>query len=289
MNLAMNNMDLANTFKAACMAELEALKPGNVHIFADGHGMTVQDFIASADAVSEVIAQPNLSLGERILHSVQATQHAVNMNTNLGMILLCAPIIHAAIQAKLLANGTGLQANIHAVLGSVDLTVEQALSDTEACFAAIRLANPAGLGSSDAHDVHAPADCTLQVAMQQAAEKDSIARQYTNNFADVFDGVAYYKKMLHQWQRPAWAATALHLHFMSSFIDSHIVRKHNETIAKLVQNQAAEHAAEFGKVFNPKNYQSELLNFDSALKKQGLNPGTSADLTVASLFLYSII
>ena len=105
----MSNINLANAFKAACMAELEALKPGNVHIFADGHGMTVQDFIASADAVSEVIAQPNLTLGQRILHSVQATQNAVQMNTNLGMILLCAPLI----QAKLLINGTGLQASIH--------------------------------------------------------------------------------------------------------------------------------------------------------------------------------
>ena len=56
-----------------------------------------------------------------------------------------------------------------------------------------------------------------------------------------------------------------------------------------MQNQAAEHAAEFSKSFNPKNYQTELLNFDAALKKQGINPGTSADLTVASLFLHAII
>ena len=275
----MNNLQLAHTFKAACMAELEALKPGNVHIFADGHGMTVQDFIASSDAVSAVIAEPDISLGQRILLSVQATQKAVNMNTNLGMILLCAPLI----QAKLNINGTGLQANIHAVLANTTI------DDAEACFAAIRLANPAGLGSSDAHDVHAPADCTLQIAMQQAADKDSIARQYCNNFADVFDGVAYYQKMLNLWQRPAWAATALHLHFMRHFLDSHIVRKQGETMAKLVQNEATEHAAEFAKNFNPKNYQSALMTFDAALKKRGLNPGTSADLTVATLFLHALV
>ena len=275
----MNSEQLANAFKAACMAELEALKPGNVHIFADGHGMTVQDFIASAEAVSEVIALPNISLGERILHSVQATQNAVGINTNLGMILLCAPII----QAKLSTHGTGLRANIHAVL--VNTTVE----DAEDCFAAIRLAKPAGLGSSDVHDVQQPADCTLQIAMQQAADFDSIARQYNNNFADVFDGVTYYQKMLNLWQRPAWAATALHLHFMSNFLDSHIARKQGETMARLVQNEAAEHANEFAKNFNPKNYQSALMTFDAALKKRGLNPGTSADLTVASLFLHAII
>ena len=274
----MNSQQIADAFKAACMAELEALKPGNVHIFADGHGMTVQDFIASADAVSEVIAQPDLSLGERILKSVQATHDAVNMNTNLGMILLCAPLIQALLNTK----GTGLQANIHAVLGGTTI------DDAEACFAAIRLASPAGLGASELHDVQNPADCILLHAMQQAAPMDSIARQYTNNFADVFDGLAFYQKALVKWQRPAWAATALYLYFLSNFCDSHIVRKHNETIAKLVQNQAVEHADEFAKSYNPKSYQAQLLTFDAALKKQGLNPGTSADLTVATLFLHAI-
>ena len=274
----MTDINLANAFKAACMAELEALKPGNVHIFADGHGMTVQDFIASADAVSEVIAQPDLSLGERILQSVQATQKTVGINTNLGMILLCAPII----QAKLNTTSAGLQANIHAVLGSTNI------KDAEACFAAIRLANPAGLGESAQHDVNQAADCTLLQAMQQSANQDSIARQYNNNFADVFDGLACYQKALAKWQRPAWAASALYLHFLSNFLDSHIVRKQGETIAKLVQNEAIEHAAEFNKAFNPKNYQSALMTFDAALKKRGLNPGTSADLTVATLFLYAI-
>lgn len=275
----MNSQQLANAFKAACMAELEALKPGNVHIFADGHGMTVQDFIASAEAASAVIALPNLSLGERILQSVQATQNAVHMNTNLGTILLCAPIIHA----KLNANSTGLQANIHAVLSGT--TIE----DAEACFAAIRLANPAGLGESETHDVQQAADCTLLAAMQQAAARDLVALQYSNNFMNIFDGLAIYQKALSQWQRPAWAVTAVHLHFMASFLDSHIVRKYGETIANLVQNEAREREMEFSKVFNPKNYQAELLTFDSALKKRGLNPGTSADLTVATLLLHALL
>ena len=83
MKLAINqSQQLADAFRAACMAELEALKPGNVHIFADGHGMTVQDFIISAEAASVLIAQPNLSLGERILYSVQATQKVIACNTN---------------------------------------------------------------------------------------------------------------------------------------------------------------------------------------------------------------
>jgi triphosphoribosyl-dephospho-CoA synthase len=275
----MNSLQLANAFKAACMAELEALKPGNVHIFADGHGMMVQDFIVSAEAASEIIAAPDLSLGQRILQSVQSTQKVVSLNTNLGIILLCAPIV----QAKLAQNKAGLQANIHEVLSGT--TIE----DAEACFAAIRLANPAGLGESELHDVNVPADCTLLQAMQSAANRDLIAQQYASNFMNVFDGLVCYQKALTKWQRPAWAATAVHLHFMAHFLDSHIVRKYGETIANLVQNEAREHEMQFSKVFNPKNYQAELLVFDAALKKRGLNPGTSADLTVATLLLHALL
>lgn len=272
------NQSLADAFKAACMAELEALKPGNVHIFADGHGMTVQDFISSAEVVSEVIVEPGLSLGERILLSVQATQKAVNCNTNLGVILLCAPLIQVALRPtsdSFIEKLTGILA---------DTTV----NDAELAFSAIRLANPAGLGSSELYDVNQPASCTLLQAMQEAAPRDMIAQQYSNGFAEVLDGLARYQQMLIQWQRPAWAATAVHLHFMARFLDSHIVRKYGETVARLVQEEAAAHETELLKAYNPKNYQAPLLRFDAELKKRGLNPGTSADLTVATLFLHAL-
>ena len=87
---------LAQAYKNACMAELQALKPGNVHVFSDGHGMTIHDFIKSADVSADIITRPDSSVGERIYFAVEATQNAVGLNTNLGLILLCAPLIHAA-------------------------------------------------------------------------------------------------------------------------------------------------------------------------------------------------
>ncbi len=275
----MNSQQLAATFKAACMAELEALKPGNVHIFADGHGMTVQDLIKSAEVVSEVITQPNLGLGERIFASVQATQDLVGLNTNLGIILLCAPLIHAAL---IVGDKTYYLTKLFGVLAN---TTQKDADDT---FKAIALANPAGLGSSK-YDVHQPANCTLLQAMQEAASRDMIAQQYTNNFSDVLDGLACYQHAFALWQRPAWATTAAHLHYMAKFKDSHITRKYGDTIAGLVQNEAIAHEEEFLKAYNPKNYQTALLGFDSALKKRGLNPGTSADLTVATLLLHALM
>jgi triphosphoribosyl-dephospho-CoA synthase len=272
--------ELANAFKAACMAELQALKPGNVHIFADGHGMTVQDFIASSDAASAVIAQPDLSLGQRILLSVQVTQKAVKMNTNLGVILLCAPMIHAALRE----DDVDFPSKLQNVLASTTM------QDAEDTFAAIRLASPAGLGASVQHDVNHLADCTLLQAMQAAAARDLIAQQYHNNFTDVLTiGLSSYQDAMKRWQNPVWAATAVHLRFMAHYCDSHIVRKYNETIAKMVQAEAAAHELEFLKAYNPKNYLAPLLRFDAELKKRGLNPGTSADLTVATLLAAQLI
>lgn len=272
-------IDLAYAFKTVCLAELEALKPGNVHIFADGHGMTVQDFLISAEVAAQEIAKPEISLGQRVFLSVEATHQAVNCNTNLGVILLCAPLI----QACQIEGNANLIAKLRHVLAN---TSQQ---DAEYVFKAIALANPAGLGVSERYDVLQAVECNLLEAMQFAAQKDMVAQQYANNFANIFDGLACYQQALSLWQRPAWAATAVHLFYMSDFLDSHIVRKYGDTIANLVKNEAKAHKDAFLKSYNPKNYQTQLMSFDAELKKRGLNPGTSADLTVATLLLHVLI
>ena len=263
---------ISTAFKAACMAELEALKPGNVHIFADGHGMTIHDFIKSAEAVAHVVAQPDLSLGQRILFSVQATQKVVGCNTNLGIILLCAPMIHAA----LMPNNSGFYTNLLHVLQRT--TVD----DAQQTFTAIALAKPAGLGDATKHNVHQPADCTLLQAMQIAADRDLVAAQYSNQFDAIFNiGVPLLKQPTHA--NRAWLTTKLYLTFMATFTDSHILRKHGAKTASQIQQQASQHLTIFNNLSNPKLYQSKLLAWDNQLKQMHINPGTSADLTVASL------
>ena len=268
-------LDLAEAFCTACIAELQAIKPGNVHIFADGHGMVVQDFIKSAEAVASVIAQPNLTVGERILHSAEATQQSVNCNTNLGIILLCAVIIQANITVDTIENN--LKGRIQHVLNH--LTVQ----DAKLAFQAITLANPAGLGASE-HDVRAPAQITLLQAMQAAQDRDLIAQQYSNGFADIFNiGLMSYQAALDLWQNPTWATTFVYLSFLAEFPDSHIMRKFGVPIAGQVQHEAAQHLEAFAKLENPKTYLRSLMLWDTELKLRSINPGTSADLTVATL------
>jgi triphosphoribosyl-dephospho-CoA synthase len=266
-------------FKSACLAELEALKPGNVHVFADGHGMQVQDFMQSAEVAAGPISRSESTVGQRILHAIQATKQAVGCNTNLGIVLLAAPLIQAANLDAFIP----FKNRLAQVLGN--LTQQDAVE----AFEAIRTASPAGLGQRKQHDVNELPQCTLLEAMIEASADDLIARQYANLYEDVYLGLAHYQAMLERWQRSAWAVTAVYLYCMANFIDSHIMRKYGISVAEQVKHQAADHHQAMFRCENPKTYMGELLAWDQALKAKGINPGTSADLTVSVLLLASLL
>lgn len=275
----MKKETVAAKYRDACMAELSALKPGNVHLFADGHGMVVQDFIKSAEASTQLISASELGVGDRILSAVKATWDAVGCNTNLGIVLLAAPMVQAAY-----SSGGFSQKSLQDVLKG--LTVDDAIS----AYQAISIARPAGLGEVQAHDVHQTPDVTLLQGMQAAADRDLIAQQYANGYEDVFSlGVKTYQQYLAKWERPAWAVTATDLAFLAEFEDSHIARKYGIKVAQAIQQEAKKHFQDFVSQENPKIYQATLLAWDADLKKRGINPGTSADLTVASLLCNDLL
>lgn len=270
---------VAALFKAACMAELSALKPGNVHIFADGHGMTVQDFILSAEVTAAVIARPGLSVGQRILDATEASWAAVNCNTNLGIVLLAAPLIQAALQP----GDQPLQARLQQVLRA--LTID----DAALTFRAIQRAAPGGLGKAEQHDVHEAAQITLLAAMQAAQARDLVARQYAHDYAEILGfATQCYQHALAKWQRPAWAVTALYMGLLAEYDDSHIQRKYGVEMAASIRQEARPHLLALLQCDNPKLYQRQLMQWDADLKRRNINPGTSADLTVATLFAISL-
>ncbi|PPC83224.1 MAG: triphosphoribosyl-dephospho-CoA synthase [Methylotenera sp.] len=279
-------MPLVKAYKNACMGELQALKPGNVHAFADGHGMTIQDFIQSADVTAEPISRIGLSVGERVFYSVEATKNAVGQNTNLGMLLLCAPLLHAYsnLQSAHLQSSQVFSFQLNQTLNQ--LTLEDAAWVAKA----IVLANPGGLGNSAQHDVYDAPQVSLLEMMQSAQNKDRIAWQYANGFKDVMDfGVNLYADALLKWENIAWATTALYLGFLTRNPDTHVIRKHGEQVANILMQEAKEVEANYWATSNPKLMQKELLVWDTALKARKINPGTSADLTVATLLASDLV
>jgi triphosphoribosyl-dephospho-CoA synthase len=265
---------IRRAYLAACRIELRALKPGNVHDHAAGHGMSVADFEASAEASAPVIAAPGLTVGERILEAIRRTRAVAGCNTNLGIVLLAAPLAAAR-----LADPAGpLRPAVERVLAGLDR------ADAEQAFAAITLAAPGGLGDSPRHDVRAPALVGLREAMAEARHRDRIAEQYAGGYADVFGlGLPALETALARWGDEAWAASAAYLAFLAAFPDSHVARKYGLATAERLRLRVAPLAARLAAAPDPQPLTEELLALDAALKGDGINPGTSADLTVASL------
>jgi triphosphoribosyl-dephospho-CoA synthase len=265
--------EIAQAFLAACQDEIEAPKPGNVHIYADGHGMTARDFMRSAEAAVAGLCTAGAPVGQRILAAIEATLAAVGQNTNLGIVLLCAPLAAAAE-----AEGD-LRIELSKVLAALSR------ADAAAAFHAIILANPAGLGEAPRHDVRTEADTTLLQAMKEAADRDRIAFQYAFGFCDIFEtGFAALAALRERKLAPPWPAVGVHLAFLAGFADSHILRKKGPTEAAFVQSEARLLHRSFIETPDPTRLLPELLGFDRKLKMRGTNPGTTADLTVATLF-----
>jgi triphosphoribosyl-dephospho-CoA synthase len=265
---------VAAAYIEACLAELDAPKPGNVHRFAPGHRMEVDDFLRSAEASAVPIAAKGARVGARVRAAVEATLKAVGQNTNLGIILLCAPLAAAAEATDL-----ALRPALARVLDGLDR------ADAADVFAAIAAANPGGLGRAPRHDVHAPAMVTLREAMGEAAERDRIARQYVTTYEDIFSlGLPALATARRRHNDAHWSTLAVYLTFLAAIPDTHIARKFDPGVAEAVRREAEDWRDALAATRDPEALADGLLSWDASLKSRGINPGTSADLTVATLF-----
>lgn len=266
---------IARAFEVACLAELLAIKPGNVFEGSPGRGMTVRDFARSAAVAAPVLVAPAEGVGARLLAAVRATRDAVGQNTNLGILLLAAPLVEAALAPP---GPGGLEAGVAAVLRATTV------ADARAAYAAIRLARPAGLGRVDTQDVAAEPSCTLAAAMTLAADRDRIAWNYANDLGDILGaGRARLRALAGRGWPPAWIVTGIYLGFLGAIADSHVARKHSVATAAELRLRAAALDARLLAAADPRHLEADLRQLDAELKTAAVNPGTSADLTVATL------
>jgi triphosphoribosyl-dephospho-CoA synthase len=258
----------------ACIWEATAPKPGNVYRGADFDDMSYVHFLTSALAIAPVIDRARkLGVGRAVLEGVAATRAVIGpVNTNLGILLLIAPL--AAVPG-----GAPLTAEIGKVLERLTL------ADTRAVYAAIRLVRPGGLGRVAQADVNDDVpNITLLEAMELAAERDLVARQYANGFPDVFalaERLANHAAALPLGE----AIVRAFLEQLRAEPDTLIARKCGLTMAREVSGAAAsvlECLASGNDV-----YQAVLADFDFWLRSDGhkLNPGSTADLIAAALFV----
>lgn len=264
----------------ACLLEVSAPKPGNVHRGADFADVTFEDFVVSAEVLGNVIDQDSeLGVGETILAAVQATRAAVKTNTNLGMVLLMVPLAKAFA-----ATGILTQTTVAETLKSLDA------NDSAAVYAAINHANAGGMSQTedlDEMDLKSSPPDDLLAAMKNAADRDMIALQYANGFQTVFDEVVPLLESAYQRESDLRAAIVeSHVRLIAQYGDSLISRKCGHSVSENARRMAAIAIERLDK-----NKQSEFLaaisDLDFWMRSDGnrRNPGTTADLIAAGLFV----
>jgi triphosphoribosyl-dephospho-CoA synthase len=261
----------------ACVLEASASKVGNVtpsRSFADTH---FQDFVSSAVALGPAVSEATPGrVGRAVWDAVRATQRRVPTNTNLGMALLFAPLA-AAWRAS---GRGGLRRRLAAILKA--LTTD----DAEWAYRAIRLAGPGGLGRSPRADVSRRATVTLREAMALASRRDSIASEYVRSFALTFTVARpALVRALRSGLGVLDAIAEAHLELLARVPDTLIARKAGAEVAAAVSARA--HAVTRAGGLRTRRGRAAARRLDQYLRRNGnrLNPGTSADLISAALFV----
>lgn len=274
-------LDLGQCATLACVLEATAPKVGNVHRGSDFDDLTFADFMASAVAIGPAMSMAaKQSVGNTVLAAVTATRKVVNTNTNLGIILLLSPLANAA--------GQMVKQDVQAIAERVKQTLTSLTpQDSRDVYAGIRLSMPGGMGKvskMDVSEVNAPSN--LLSAMEDAAERDLIAKQYVTNFALVFDKVLPY---LLDGRDKGWSLTEriirTQLRLLSEHPDSLIARKCGQETAEEISGYAGQ-VLSMGEP-GDEIYHGGLADLDFWLRSDGhrRNPGTTADLIAAGLFL----
>jgi triphosphoribosyl-dephospho-CoA synthase len=268
--------EVAAAAQLACLLEVSAPKPGNVSPARHFHDTRYEDFLASAVAIGPALAGAGTyPLGTTIRSAVEATLRWTTSNTNLGIVLLLAPLARAALR-----KGGALRDRLRAVLA------ETTVSDAAEVYAAIRRVRPGGLGHTQAEDVAAAPSVTLTEAMALAAERDAIAREYVTDFALTFNtGVPAVVSARRDGL--TWSDTVVdaYLAILAAVPDTHIARKLGAVEAAAISRQASEVRSLGGTRSSEGRHALELLDADLRDPRNRRNPGTTADLTCAAVFV----
>lgn len=257
--------------QVACTWEVLARKAGNVCPGREFPDLTVNDFLASAAAIAPVLEQaPQQPLGVTILRCIEETRKVVSTNTNLGIVLLLAPLASVPLDRPLMPG-------LHEVLART--TVE----DARNVYAAIRLVKPGGLGTAQSQDVHDEPTLPLRSVMELAKERDLIAAQYATRYSLVHGTMSFgLADCAQQHQNVERAIIEMQLYMLYRNGDDLIRRKLGDNSG--VSRTAA---IEILNALDTTRGRQAYREFDAFLRADGhaRNPGTTADLIAAALYV----
>lgn len=285
-------LPISRIAELACAMEALSPKPGNVSPGKPFKYLNEMTFIASAAAMADAFADPGAAVGQLVERAVLRTKRLTDRNANLGIILLLAPLVKAARGAAAKKTGSRrdgicpreLRKSLRDVLAGLGA------ADSSSIYAAIRSASPEGLNRSEKYDVmdfdggEAP---PILEAMRFASSRDSIAREYAAGYEITFGLTA--PKLAALWSEGRDLSASVvqtFLFLMSEVPDTLIARKAGAEASKDAAI-ASGAALELGGCFTGGGRRA-VRRLRRMLEDQDnlMNPGTTADLLAAGLFVF---
>jgi triphosphoribosyl-dephospho-CoA synthase len=300
---------ISKCLEMAILFEVTSNKPGNVNLVVGFEGTKVEHFLASAvatapsfeEAAKHGIAISNGKLSIEHAEVGQLMKDCVRDidawqkggNTLLGTVMLFIPM---AVAAGMTPMNSKNEFDLSLLRNNMKLVVESSTAlDAVNTYEAIDIAKPSGLNGAPDLDVKAlesksrllKENVPLFKVFQIAASYDDICYEWTNNFPITFDtAYPYLKDQL----KKKCLNVAIHtfLKVLSGRPDTFISRKVGIEKTTEVSKEAAK-VLGLGGVDTAKGRESILL-FDKRLRESGndYNPGTTADITAATLALCTL-
>ncbi len=291
--------NIATAAVLACLLEVSAPKPGNVNRFRDFEDTKYEHFLASASAMYKPFLQAaergfDIGIGKQkaaeigyfILEAVKrAKEWHTGGNTNLGIAMLIVPLCAGAGYTVAKQDKIDIKYTIDiANKMIVNSTSEDAIN----LYEAIRFANPGGINKVDQMDVFDDSSFDIIIKRKlnmydvlKIAEYDLIANELCNGYKITFEyGYNGIMRYYRETKDINFSIVKVFLEILSEYEDSLIVRKVSKKKASEVSKKAKE-------VLEEGMSSEALMEFDNFLRKKGniYNPGSTADIIAASLFL----
>jgi triphosphoribosyl-dephospho-CoA synthase len=268
---------LEKSYINACRLDIECIKPGNVNLLLGHHDTLSDDFITSYNVTSKIITSSRLSLGEIIFNCIKLTKEKVNKNTNLGIILLCS----------LFSKSLTLKKNISIKDAIKESVLTSSHDDVLKICDAISLAQPGGLNQHSKYDVDSRPNISLYNIMKMSDSYDMISKQYSCFFENIFEFVLpTFMTSIERIKNIKLAISYTFLKILEKYPDSHICRKYDDKFAKKTSNEASDLIKILDGDARLESWGKKLMSLDNHFKMARVNPGTTADLLVASMMIY---
>ena len=284
----MKSNDIAKIAQIASALEVSGYpKPGNVHRTRNYDDMEFEDFIISGIVIGDTIRSAttdvdveNPRLGKYILEAVSETDKWIKNNTNLGIVMMITPIaVGAAISDKF----EDIRENVKLLMANTSVD--------DACdlYDAINIADAGGMGNQDEYDVASDNakkelrenNQTMFDVLKISAPWDMLAREMTSDMPAVFEiGYPTYHRLKDEKIKND-ACVLTFLTILSQVPDTLISRKYGDDEALKVSMMTRD----LLKMKDNPDFDERLREFDDYLFKNKYNPGTTADLTAASIFV----